>query len=177
MITRQQVVDGFVAAGANPYVFMERGCFSLPDVKFETCSEEFVQKSYDDLLAMLPAKCVDFREIGGGKEIYFMRHTMKHGDTTNESGDCDTHGHVFMAHCVVGNWVKSLRTGISRGGLGLGVLDYTAEPKPEDMRVGGHNRNWFYNHDHVLRWFEPGDNAFTTMTRSEVASLFFGRAV
>lgn len=178
MIARPQVVNAFVAAGAPVEAFSGMyPRFSLADATFETCSPEFVQRSYEDCLDSLPPECVTTRDIGGGKTVRVMRHTMMAGgDSGNESGDCDDHGHVFMAHCIVGNWKKAIRTGTRRGGLALGVVDYIAIPKAEDRRQGCHDRNWFINHDLSLWWFEPAENRFVTMLPAEVASLTYGRA-
>lgn len=176
-ITRESLIQLFVDAGTPAGVFSLFGGFRLADNVYETCSREFVQASYEDLLDILPVECVTTRNVGGGKTVRVMRHTMADGDLQNEAGDCDTHGHVFMAHCVVGNWVKALRTKTRRGGLALGVIDYVAIAKAGDGRAGGHDRNWFIDHDHKLNWFEPGDNAFPVMLREEVESITYGRAV
>lgn len=177
MLTQAQLIDLFVAAGAPPAVFGPFGKFQLPDRAGETCSREFVQASFNDLLDSLPPECIATRPIGGGKSVRVLRHTMAGGDLENEAGDCDTHSLVVTAHCAVGNWRKSLRTGTRRGGLWFGFLDYLAIAKPGDGRAGGHSRNWFVTPAHTLEFFEPGDNAFPAMLREELASLFGGRAV
>ena len=175
MISAADIIQLFVNAGAPASVFW--GGFRLPDLGYETCDRAFVQASYEDCLDMLPPECVEVRQIGYGKSVRVMKHTMRDGDTQNEAGDCDTHGLVFTAHCVVGNWRKALRTHTRRGGLAFGFIDYVAIAKADDGRAGGHDRNWFVNHEGQLDFFEPGDNAFPTMLREELATISGGRAV
>lgn len=175
-VSRAQLIDLFVGGGCPIEAFVgPYPRFSVSDLRIETCSDDYVLQAYSDCLDMLPQECVEVRDLGNGRSRRVMRHTMRDGDLSNEAGDCDDHGHVLMAHAIIGNWKKAIRTKTSRGGGPLGVLDYVAIPKPGDRRAGGHDRNWFVRHDLVLRFFEPGDGEFATMLPEELASLLYGR--
>jgi hypothetical protein len=166
----------FVAAGVSEYIFYPGAGFKLLDRNYETCSEDFILQSYEDCLDSLPPECVTTRQVGGGKTVRVMRHTMADGDDENEAGDCDDHTLIFWSHCVTGNWKKACRTGIRRGGLCMGPLEYVAIAKPSDVLPGGHDRNWFIDHDQKLKFFDPGMASIVTLEPVELQSISGGEA-
>ena len=78
----------------------------------------------------------------------------------------------FYAHLLAGLALRAHDKPQDFDGYALGVVYYTATPRPQDLgRNGRHARILFVDDDGVLQQFEEGDGDAEPMTKEELASI------
>ena len=165
-MTQQELRSLLNSAGLPAFMWQ------LPDLSYETCSEQFVRENWSAWLASRPAELVTSYDCGGG----MMRQIPR---WIENAGDCDNLALGTMAWADCGNALAARRRGVTRGGLGYGVLFYQAGPARSDnyQVSGGHSINWFVElGTNAVRFFESGMGEIVNPSPIERMSASFGLA-
>lgn len=146
--------------------------WQLPDLTYEPCSADFVQRNWDAWLAARPEELVVWGEDAAGR-LNRLRPLW-----SAENHDCDNLALGTMTWAQVGNALKAKLTSQPRGGLAYGAVLYTASPaRPENFLISGpHAINWFVDYDMALAFFEPAMGQTVTLTTTERSTAWFGIA-
>lgn len=145
--------------------------WQLADESYETCTPEFVERSWSAWMDARPASLCQMRDLGGGKNRRVPRWIA-------QAGDCDNLALSTLAWADTGNALAAAERNQMRGGLAYGILFYTAGPaRAENYNVAGrHAINWFVSPTKQVLFFEPGVGSLIELTPVERASAWFGLA-
>lgn len=171
ILSRAQLINALVA-GAVPTAAWLSASESIQGNTFATVSREWVtatwQAGIEALRANAPA-LVESRAIGGSKTVLVPRYVIN-------GFNCRGHSLSVYSHGMIGFALQgaSARPPLDHDALAFGILNYTAEPRAENLqRNGRHRILWFIDHEGVFQTFEGGDGAEEELTPAELASITF----
>ena len=138
----------------------------IDGVTFGTIDPQWVQDSFEAWVETdRGTKLVATRDIGGGKDILVPNYIAP-------GYVCRHAAFRFFAHLIAGLALRAAETTQAFDAYAIGVVYYTATPRPEDKgRNGRHARIMFVADDGTLRQFEEGDGSPEPMTPEELASI------
>lgn len=116
---------------------------------------------------------VEVRDLGAGRSLLVPRYVIN-------GFNCRGHSQFIYSRGLIGFAIQgSFAAGrpgmeLDHDALAWGVLEYTAEPRPENLhRDGRHESLWFMDHEGEFQTFEGGDGDEHEFTRTELASITF----
>lgn len=164
-MTQSDLRSLLVAAG------LPASLWQLPDLTYETVTENFVMENWLAWLDARPEELVTRYDVGGG----LMRRIPR---WIESAGDCDNLAIGTTAWANTGNALAAVKRKQARGGLAYGFLFYVAGPaRLENFKIaGGHSINWFITPLNQVRFFEPGMGELVDLNTTERSTSWFGLA-
>lgn len=142
-----------------------RGVWGLAkDAAYSTVSVEFIREALSAWLDSLPPKLLQWRDIGGGKTVRFVRWEA-------ESGDCDNIAWDFCAFLSRCMWVDAIKTGKARGNVAAGAFYF--QVRPGDV-TSGHAIVWFVDHESRVHHVDPGSQQIDHLTAEQLGTIYGG---